>query len=511
MEDKVIVTHRGALLAKYESSGLKQIRVALKALMAADRKRGIKTRLIFLDGAKAMAKLGAEPVESPSDCRAAKTAIDRIFVALNPDYLMILGAPDVVPQQDLDNPIHAAFGGGDGDSNAWGDLPYACESTYSRDPAKFVGPTRVVGRLPDLRGASEPSHLIKLLETAAGWTQRPAADYTAYFGLTAEVWKGSTRLSLDNIFGHNAALRLAPPSGPAYPAGELAARMHFINCHGGEASPEFYGQQGQNYPVTLTTKTTAAAIQDGTVTSVECCYGAELYDSVTLGIDVPICQSYLQQGAYGYFGSTTIAYGPAEGNGAADLICQYFLLNVLNGASTGRAALMARQQFVQGSAQMDPVDLKTLAQFCLYGDPSVHPVAGPEGSNVPSGATRESSERFRRSERRATLKLAGEFLQRTKPTASKQERGIKPSTSAKTALANIAERGGLPRNQTFQAFAVSGAKAATRGAKAASVPSRYYLAIGVPEGEKDAGGYTVAVVAKELGGRIIDYRIYHER
>ena len=108
---------------------------------------------------------------------------------------------------------------------------------------------------------------------------------------------------------------------------------------------------------------------EGTVAAVECCYGAELYDSITLEIDMPICQSYLRQGAYGYLGSTTIAYGPAKTNGAADFLCQYFLLNVLDGASIGRAALLARQQFVEHAAQMDPFDLKTLAQFCLLGDP----------------------------------------------------------------------------------------------------------------------------------------------
>jgi len=166
------------------------------------------------------------------------------------------------------------------------------------------------------------------------------------------VWQGSTRLSLDNIFGNNNKLLLAPPKGPKYPGGELGTRMHFINCHGGPAAPEFYGQKGNKYPISLNTQVTSGAIHEGTVASVECCYGGELYDSVTLGLDMPICQSYLRQGAYGYLGSTTIAYGPADDNGAADVICQKFLLNVLGGASIGRAALMARQEFVGNTSQM---------------------------------------------------------------------------------------------------------------------------------------------------------------
>src|SRR4029453_14340311 len=105
----------------------------------------------------------------------------------------------------------------------------------------------------------------------------------------------------------------------------------------------------------------------GAGAAVECCYGAQLYDSVTLSLPLPICQRYLIQGAYGYFGSSTIAYGPEEGNGAADLITQYFLLAILDGASLGRAALQARQQFVQQTGELDPVDLKTLGQFNLLG------------------------------------------------------------------------------------------------------------------------------------------------
>ena len=38
---------------------------------------------------------------------------------------------------------------------------------YSRDIATFRGPTRVVGRLPDLAGANEPDYLIALLRWAS--------------------------------------------------------------------------------------------------------------------------------------------------------------------------------------------------------------------------------------------------------------------------------------------------------------------------------------------------------
>ena len=511
MEDKVIVTNRGALQRKYGSKGLSSINKALKALVAADKKRGIGSVVVYLDDNTGMKKRGAPVVQNAGSPRENKAAIDAIYKKLTPDYMMILGAPDVVPHQDLYNPAYTP--GDDDDRYAWGDLPYACDAAYSRDAARFVGPTRVLGRLPDMVAASEPSYLLGLLKTAAGYTRRRPNDYAKYFGLSAAEWQGSTRMSLDNIFGNTSALRLSPTQGPTHPSTVLNARMHFINCHGGDSSPEFQGQKGSRYPIALTTRAIKNRITEGAVAAVECCYGGELYDALTLGIDMPICQSYLHQGAYGYLGSTTIAYGPADSNGAADLVCQHFLLNVLGGASTGRAALMARQQFVSDTGQMDPFDLKTLAQFCLLGDPSVHPVALPGEPKSSKSIPLADIHGFARAERRAKLKATGDFLRKTKPTASKRVEAPKITSGARTALGNIAKAAGLSKAQAFKTFAVKGGTSAQRsGAKAAAVPTCYHIAIGRPKGvPENKISHGIAVVAKEMEGRIVGYRIYHQR
>src|SRR5690349_10106166 len=170
MDDKIIVTNRSALVRKYGSRGLVAVRQAVGALIAADKTRGLKTRIVYLDDAATMKKMGGKAVVTASDPRENKTAIDAVFKSARPDYLMILGAPDVVPHQDLNNPAYSPRG--DDDGRAWGDLPYACDAPYSRDPARFVGPTRVVGRLPDLTGAKEPSYLVGLLKTATGYRTR---------------------------------------------------------------------------------------------------------------------------------------------------------------------------------------------------------------------------------------------------------------------------------------------------------------------------------------------------
>jgi len=409
MTDKLIVSNRGALRRKYGAAGLARIRTALDHLVAADRKRGLVTRVAWLDDARTMRAHRAPVVADPVDYAATKKAVDALFRVATPDYLMLLGAPDVISHQPLSNPLYDPPD--EPDVYAWSDLPYACAGPYSHDIATFTGPTRVVGRLPDLTGATDPaqaSHVVSLLRSAAGYRSREAEEYGPYFALSAQSWEVCSGRNLFEIFGNRDRLRTSPRSGPHFTAAALAPLSHFINCHGDEGSDEFAGQHGRNYPVSLRTRSIDGAITPGTVAAVECCYGAQLYAADLIGIDIPICQSYLAQGAYGYLGSTTIAYGESRTMSAADLLVQYFLLEVLGGASLGRAALRARQRYVREIVDLDPTDLKTLAQFMLLGDPSIHPVRSAATPVSAKAAGAEVGLRQRRRERRA--KLASEGL-----------------------------------------------------------------------------------------------------
>lgn len=503
MDDKIIVTNRSALHGKYGLAGFNAIRRAVADLIGADAKRGLRSRLVLLDDATAMKGEGGRPVIDATDPRQNKAAVDAIYRKSNPEYLMILGAPDVVPHQDMRNPI---LTGDDPDRTVAGDLPYACDAPYSRDVATFKGPTRVVGRLPDLTGATDPTHLLTLLAHAAAFTSRPRTLYRSYFGLSTDSWRRSTALSLDNLFGEAKGLLLTPPSGPRHPANRLSALVHFINCHGAPADPAFYGEKNDSQPVALTSDTLKRRVKPGTVAAVECCYGAELYDSVTLAGPLPICQQYLAQGAHGYFGSSTIAYGPPTGNGAADLITQYWLASVLSGASTGRAALVARQKFVQQVAELDPVDLKTLAQFSLLGDPSLHPVEVVTPTDVPKGMDAEEADRVGRRERRSKLRAVGAFLDGSTPTASRRAPKATRSAAVRAALSNIAEEAGIGDGKAFAVYSVTRpGGAGKRNVKAAGLATRYYVAVAKPDGLR------VAVVAKEAASRIVGYRIYTEK
>ena len=105
------------------------------------------------------------------------------------------------------------------------------------------------------------------------------------------------------------------------------------------------------------------------------------------------------------------------------------------------------------------------------------------------------------------------MLQETKPTASRKATKVRKSPKVRQALAGIAREAGFGTRRDFTAFAVKTPKKARRhGAEAAPVASHYYVAVYRPKKRApDATSRSVAAVAKEVGGRIVGYRIYMEK
>jgi hypothetical protein len=525
MNEKIIVTNLGALKKKYGTKGLSKIRTAVRKLISADKSRGFHTRLVALDRSSHMKKVNGTAVSDPSSARQNKSAIDAVFTSIRPDYLMILGATDVIPHQDVINP---AYEGDDIDEYAYGDIPYACEQPYSQQADKFIGPTRVLGRLPDLTGDNDPAYLIGLLDTAAKWTSRQLSDYTDYFAVSAHEWAKSTKLSVQNLFGSDEGLSLSPTAGPKWSNVILGRLAHFINCHGGQADPQFYGQKGDNYPVAHDAAFVMGKIAEGTVAAVECCYGGELYDSNLLtSRQHGMCNTYLECKTYGYFGSSTIAYGPAEGNGSADLLCQYFLRRVLAGASLGRAALEARQEFAQAGPDLDPFDIKTLAQFSLFGDPSIHPVAIPTAHITMGGKPTKgfrgaaakslsaTASPIARAERRRQLLTKGLFVSATQPVARRLSRSPNSGALAK-ALRRLASEAKItsPKMISFRVELESTpardarTKKVFAAAPVAKLPEggAYHVAISSHALSDGPVKQVKAVIAKEYNGKLVSYR-----
>jgi hypothetical protein len=222
------------------------------------------------------------------------------------------------------------------------------------------------------------------------------------------MWRRSTSRSLKALFGKKAKPRLSPHDGPQWTAEELLPLWHFINCHGAPIDTHFYGQKKRSYPIAHDASLLARKITRGTVVTAECCYGSQLFDPA-MATGPGIAVTYLREGAIGFMGSTTVAYGPATRNNYADLLCRFFLESARQGASLGRALLEARQRFVKDAAPINPVDLKTLAQFLLLGDPSVRAVSPAAETRVRGMSKRMA---LRHAEGRARLEATAAVLVR---------------------------------------------------------------------------------------------------
>lgn len=530
--DKVVLFNAGALRGKYSSTAWKNIKKELERLVSADKKRGFTTHLVAVDSKTTMKKLGAAPVVNSQNRRQHKFAVDGVVKALEPAYVMILGSDDTFPHQRLVSPLK----GPDADEDAYvpSDLPYACDAGYSNDIQDFLGPTRVVGRLPDVEGSGDSRYLIKLLKFARSWSSRPRKDYDKYFGVTAEVWKGSTTRSLKTLFGSSSRMKESPPKSPPWPAPVLSPRSHFINCHGVALDPCFYGEGASGgYPVSHDAAQLGRVVPD-TVAAAECCYGAQLYDPSALGVHRPICNEYLAQGALGFLGSTTIAYGPADGTGAADIICIEFMKAVLGGASLGRALLEARQKYMTVPDEEEPIAHKTLAQFLLLGDPSIHPVAKPAvaASKKTSKKSKVSKKKrtstkakaepgtHRDRRRKRLAKKGAEVAKNARKLARRKDRQVTPKLTGR--LGKLAKELGARNLLTFQLKPSTAEKSAARSKVAKKTKKKtarnqgtlgaYHVMFGPKQSTDGTRIKTRTVfVIKEVSGRVKQVRQLRER
>jgi hypothetical protein len=270
--DKLILTNLGALKSKYGAKGVQQIQAALRDLIAADKRRGLETRLIGLDDSSAMSAFSLLPVTDPTDPSRNKSAVDGLYRALAPDYVVLLGSIDVIPHQDMKNPLYSGATGDDPDEFAYGDLPYACEAPYSQTPQDFLGPVRVIGRVPDITGSDDPAYLVGLLTTAAKYKAVDRSALEDYFSVTAQIWESSTQLSTANTFGQASTLQDVPPNNSSWPQAMLSKPMHFFNCHGASQASQFYGQPSSGKPqyrVALDATYIEGKIQPGTIAAAE--------------------------------------------------------------------------------------------------------------------------------------------------------------------------------------------------------------------------------------------------
>lgn len=379
---KLVISNRIALQNKYGDKH-PAILEDLESLREHDKGRQLDTRIVYVDDATQMASMQATPVTDHSNQEQYKRAVDELCAFLNPSYIMLAGAQDVIPFQKLENLLS---GEDDPDRFIPSDMPYACDAPYDTDPGKFIAPTRVVGRLPDVPGQNDPAYFRSLIQDILTHQPVPAQETMPYFSLSTFDWQDSTQTSIKNIFGNNSQLHIIPgsPDATKWSEEQLRPQIHFYNCHGALNDPSYYGQKSYEFPPAIHSVYINGLIKKGTVVAAECCYGGQLFNPQSnASQQLSVANSYMLNHAIAFIGSTTISYGPATGQGLADLLTQFFVINVMGGASTGRALLEARQRFLhEMGPTLDPYELKTAAQFYLLGDPSLVPICNEKDAGI---------------------------------------------------------------------------------------------------------------------------------
>jgi hypothetical protein len=194
MTNKIVVANYAALQKKYGDGALKPILAAVNGLIAADKTRGLVSRIVDISDPAQMKKYKAKAVTSQKNARQASDAVDAIYRATTPDYVVLLDGPDVIPHALLNNPVPK-----DGDKGVPSDLVYASDAPFSTDPKKSAAVTRVVGRIPGVTGAKAPDFLIEQLDAAAKFKTLKRANYLPHFAISAQVWEKSTEESVENI------------------------------------------------------------------------------------------------------------------------------------------------------------------------------------------------------------------------------------------------------------------------------------------------------------------------
>jgi hypothetical protein len=223
---KLLIVHKRALEQKYGKNGYSKVENALKDLVAADAVHNMRTKIVSLD---TQLPMGVTAATIAKHSGKFKSAVDVIYKSEgSPDYMVLIGGPDVIPHIPLRSPWGNNLPRGE-DEVIDSDLPYASNHRHTLDPSKFRNFSRMVGRIPDVPSASDPTYLVaRIMEAHSA----PIIDAKRHFSLSAQVWQDASQEIINRVFGEDAKLHCCPALGPNWATTILKKPFQFINCHG---------------------------------------------------------------------------------------------------------------------------------------------------------------------------------------------------------------------------------------------------------------------------------------
>lgn len=385
----VVLGHRAALVRRFGTAGWQAIDECVQRLCGVLRQRGLFVVAGYIDapGGLAMRDIPS-PAPIAADAMAIRDAVREMATQLQLrnlelTTLVLIGGDQCIPFHRLQNPIP------DDEPYVLSDNPYAC------DDAGYLLPQRIVARLPE-GDSDDPQLLIGMLESMVHYHSQVPHHSQAGFdlatllrirstpaqhlavGIAADAWREPSLLVLRNLHS-DAKLLTSPP----ITAQNLAVRalagceVLYINLHGAAGMPHFYGQSATGWgaasalPIAISPNHLTRAIVGGAIIISEACYGAELAGRTPLN-SVPL--KALSEGALAFVGSTVNAYGSAATPLlGADLLFERMTRYLADGVPIGMALHFARLEFAQimydRQGFLDDVDMKTLIEFILLGNP----------------------------------------------------------------------------------------------------------------------------------------------
>ncbi len=313
-----------------------------------------------------------------SDCASIVAMLRTVYSVAVPDFLLIMGDHNAVPSMIWANE------GDQYDANILSDLAYTtldADSPWSGVSYDF-GSAVPASRIPS---AAEHnfSEAIAYMNFVAGRTR--AASCKA-FALTTASWEATSRNAFAPVSAH---VEVSPPNTidrydldrPGYHAFagiDNSYNLLCFNLHGGPGFNLWLGESASDFFMDDSETTIAfhpsyfpQNSEKGYVVCTEACYGADpLFDDSR---EASALNYALSNRCIAFVGSTRVAWGCGNGSFyAADVIANAFPQMVAMGLSIGDSYILALDSLYSASnIGPDEKEIKTLAEFGLYGDPSL--------------------------------------------------------------------------------------------------------------------------------------------
>ena len=303
-----------------------------------------------------------------------------------PDFVLIVGDRNVIPSIKWSNHLHNPNNSqSDSDTYVDSDLPYVTltvNSPFERNSFEFYMP---VGRIPSV-ASNGFVEAIKYFDNTVTFHRERLALNTMV--LSAEEWFRTSAASFDI---QDATIYPCPPYS-FVPSKDVHLMDHSqghdlmcFNLHGcQEGTGVAYGYPQYFDDFWLSGDFTIAHSPDSLpkdkartyVISTEACYGAKPF--IRNSEYQSVLMTALQNGCIGYLGSTQIAYGAIDRSNkagtpsSADVICGDFSCRIYEGETLGDAYINALYSTVSvKNSYVTLHEIKTIASFALYGDPSL--------------------------------------------------------------------------------------------------------------------------------------------